>query len=490
MPMRRFTLSGSVRGSLRESSLFYTLLALGIGVALVILPLPWAFILLTGCILTIGVLLRPALAYPLLALSIPFGSLREIPIGPAKVGITELLLGLLAAVWLARKVALRERWRGPGPLWGFFLIFYGVILFSTLQALSLGYALKELIKWGEVFLLYLIVYTTLREGEIPWVIGGLLLAGAAEALVGIYQFFTQTGPEHFIILGRFMRAYGHFMQPNPFGGYMGLAMPLAAGWGIGWVMERLGQEENARAFAWLGWAMMGFIAAALTGAALVMSWSRGAWLGAAAALAVVGSLYSRRVAFASLAAVALLGTLIVLSGVGVVPAAVAQRFQDIPAFFGMVDVRTVEITDENYALVERLAHWDAAIRMWSDHLWLGVGIGNYEPVYPAYALPRWPEPLGHSHNYYLNIAAEAGLVGLVSYLLLWGAIFFYTWRAIRRNRGWKRGLAVGIMGVFTHLSVHNLFDNLYVHGMYLHIAVLLGITGVLFFDDGSAVVEK
>jgi len=465
---------------------FHITLALGVAGALILLPLPWAFTLVLGGILLVAVLLKPLVGFPLLALTIPLGSLREFPIGPARVGLTEASVGLLAAVWLARKVALRERWRGPGPLWGPLLIFYGVALSSTLQALSLGYALKELLKWGEVILLYLIVRTALQEAEIPWVVGGLLLAGVTEALVGIYQFFTQTGPEHFIILGRFMRAYGHFMQPNPFGGYMGLVLPLAVGLAVG---VGIGWFESRRSFALISLVTL-VGTAILTGAALLMSWSRGAWLGAVAALIVVGSLYSKRVGLASLAIAALVAILIALSGIGLLPQAIAQRFQDIPAFFGMVDVRTVEITDENYALVERLAHWDAALRMWNDHFWLGVGIGNYEPVYPAYALPKWPHPLGHAHNYYLNIAAETGLIGLLAYLLLWGAIFFFTLQAIRCTGGWKRGLAVGIMGVFAHLSVHNLFDNLYVHGMYLHVAILLGIIGLLSFDDGKAVIEK
>nr|MBC8262580.1 hypothetical protein [Anaerolineales bacterium] len=43
------------------------------------------------------------------------------------------------------------------------------------------------------------------------------------------------------------------------------------------------------------------------------------------------------------------------------------------------------------------------------------------------------------------------------------------------SEGWWRGVAAGILGVLTHLSVHNLFDNLYVHTMYLHVAILLGL---------------
>jgi O-antigen ligase len=139
----------------------------------------------------------------------------------------------------------------------------------------------------------------------------------------------------------------------------------------------------------------------------------------------------------------------------------------------------VKVTDENYAIVERMAHWQAAWEMFKERPWLGVGIGNYEPVYPAYSLPGWKEPLGHAHNYYLNIAAEAGLVGLFAYLILWGSAFWQALKAIRRSEGFWRGVAVGIFGVLVHLSAHNLFDNLYVQNMYVHIAILLGLIHVI-----------
>jgi len=32
-----------------------------------------------------------------------------------------------------------------------------------------------------------------------------------------------------------------------------------------------------------------------------------------------------------------------------------------------------------------------------------------------------------------------------------------------------------VLGVLVHLSVHNVFDNLYVHSMYLQVAMLLGL---------------
>ena len=122
--------------------------------------------------------------------------------------------------------------------------------------------------------------------------------------------------------------------------------------------------------------------------------------------------------------------------------------------------------------------------MWTDHPWLGVGIGNYELAYAEYSLPQWRIALGHAHNYYLNIGAEAGVLGLAAYLFLWGAALIGAWRAARRASGWRWGVALGVLGMLVHLSVHNFFDNLYVHGMYLHVAILLGIAPMLSGNKG------
>jgi hypothetical protein len=138
-------------------------------------------------------------------------------------------------------------------------------------------------------------------------------------------------------------------------------------------------------------------------------------------------------------------------------------------------VRGLEVTDANFAVLERMAHWQAAITMWTEHPWLGVGIGNYATAYPRYALPLWPLALGHAHNYYLNIAAEAGILGLAAYLFLLGTVLVTVWRAARRYFGWWWGVALGVLGVVVHLAVHSLFDNLYVHGMYLNLGILLGV---------------
>ena len=47
-------------------------------------------------------------------------------------------------------------------------------------------------------------------------------------------------------------------------------------------------------------------------------------------------------------------------------------------------------------------------------------------------------------------------------------------RAAKRRR-WSGGLALGVLGALVHLAIHNVFDNLYVQGIYLQVALWLGL---------------
>jgi len=82
--------------------------------------------------------------------------------------------------------------------------------------------------------------------------------------------------------------------------------------------------------------------------------------------------------------------------------------------------------------------------------------------------------LGHAHNIYLNTLAESGLVGLAGFGILWGGLVLWLWSRVRHSRdGWQQALAVGVLGVTAHLAVHSVFDNLFVQGIYLHLALWL-----------------
>ncbi len=437
-------------------------------------PLTWATLALAGAIAGVAVLLRPALGFPLLALAIPFGSLRTLQVGPASLGAEEFVLWGIAMAWLLRRLArgnLGLRWPA---LTGTGIVLLAIMLASFLPASSLSLAVKELVKWSELWLTLVLVVNLLEPDDGVLLALGLLGAGAAEGLVGLYQFLTKSGPEGFLLMGRFMRAAGTFGQPNPFGGYLGLTLPLALGIGlcVGPVTLKTWRKDRRPLLL----VAVAALAGGLMLGGLFASWSRGAWLGAAAALGVVvvarGGVWLRGAVVAGVLVCAL--SMLFLGRLPI-PQALEQRFVEYAADFATLDVRNVEVTDANFSVVERAAHWQAAIGMLAENPWTGVGLGNYAAVYERYALPRWPDALGHAHNYYLNIAAEAGLPGLAAYLLWLGAGFWLALRAVRASDGLWQGVALGALGLLVHLGVHSLFDNLYVHGMAIQVGLLLGL---------------
>ncbi|MGD9049285.1 MAG: O-antigen ligase family protein [Anaerolineae bacterium] len=445
-----------------------------LALAIALLPITWVVLIVAGGIVLVSTLVRPQLGVLLLVVAVPFGSLRQVSLGVMNIGLSEVLVALVLIAWVMRMVARGKIHVDWPPLTLPLIIFLGMLCLSLLGATSLQHGVKEIVKWVEVLVLYVLVANEMDEGWSRVLIWLLIGTGALAALQGIYQFLFQVGPEGFVLFGRFMRAHGTFAQPNPYAGYLGLTLPLAVGLVLA-AMVPMGRRVRGW---WLLWAAG---CGALMFVALVMSWSRGAQIGFAAAIAVMAAAIvarSGRAAVLGVTFAVLLLYLLLIGGISVVPSSVIQRFSDFVPYVGVADVRGIEITDANFAVLERMAHWQSALEMWTDHPWLGVGIGNYEPTYGLYALPQWPLPLGHAHNYYLNIAAEAGVLGLGAYLVLWVTALMVAYRGTRRTSGWHWGIALGILGVLVHLSVHNLFDNLYVHAMYVQVAILLGIGAV------------
>ena len=473
-------MSGSRGAWLTESLDARVLVAIGlivvIGLCIALAPLTWAVLLVAGSAAVLATLVQPQLGVLLVVVAVPFGSLRQVRVGVMNVGVTEVLVVLVLAAWLMRLLARRALTVKWPPLMLPLVIFFAVLGLSSLGSMSFQHSAKELVKWVEVLGLYVLVANEMTGRWKQALVAVLLGTGALAGLQGILQFLLQVGPEEFVLFGRFMRAYGTFEQPNPYAGYLGLTLPLAVGLMIAAVVPMRGRVPRR----WLVWAAA---TGALMAAAMIMSWSRGGWLGMFAAIGVMLVAVAARSGRAAMLGVmfcALLGYTLMAGGIALAPPSIVQRFSDFVPYVGVLDVRGIEVTDANFAVLERMAHWQSAIEMWTDHPWLGVGIGNYEVRYAQYALPLWPTPLGHAHNYYLNTGAEAGIVGLLSYLLLWGTALLQSWRAAWHAWRWNWGVALGVLGAIVHLSTHSVFDNLFVHAMYLQVAILLGI--IVFRD--------
>ena len=419
-----------------------------------------------------AVLLPAALRWPLLPLALallagPFKALLAVTY-PALPDPAQLLLGLALLAWLLRGLAQR-RLLLPTHSVALLLILFLVVCGATLLAAQdLVSGAAEWAKWLQVLLVMALVAAEPRRST-PWLLAALLLSGAIQAVIGGWQFALRGhGPESFLVAPGLFRAYGGFEQPNPFGGYMGMVWPLAAALAAG--LWRARQIERHKLLS----AACAFVAL-LSAGALLASYSRGAWLGAGAAATILLLGTLRPASARPTLLLVLLAAALLVAGRGLWPQWVVARVSNITQDISGTDVRGVVPTTANFAVVERLAHWQAADEMAAAHPWLGVGLGNYAAAYDRYRLARWPLALGHAHNFYLNLAAETGLPGLLIFVALLLAAALQALRVLRTAHGWQRALALGLLAAGAHLAIHNVVDNLFVNNVHLYLASMLGI---------------
>ena len=463
---------------------FCAIVALAATAALLVLPLPH-FLFAAAAITCL--LLATSTPVAMLVVLLTLSPLRTLIATESEIqlplDIGQILLALYLGFWLAFGIV--KRWRllriSPEPVLLSAIGLCAVLSLGAWNGNSISNWLTEWLKW---VIIAVLIWQQTETGHAnwTWLVFAVLVSAVANGIVGLYIFFGGSGAGHLLILGRYFRAFGTFGQPNPFGGFMGIAFPLAAMWAAVTAYQIALDIRAGRRVALAGVLLLAALAGAtaIISAALFASWSRGAWLGVAVSLGAMLVALPRRLITGMLLALALAGLLLAMWRGGLLPGSVVNRLTTAATdLFTVGDVRGVDFTPANFAVIERLAHWQAAIGMARDYPLFGLGLGNYALFYDDYRLINWEAPLGHAHNLYLNFLAETGVVGLAAYLAFWLVIFRATWRTRRHPDRRARALAVGLLGCWTYIAVHSVFDNLYVNNLFLHIGVLLGVLAIL-----------
>jgi len=356
-------------------------------------------------------------------------------------------LAALAAAGIGRSWNVVRR----TPLDGVLGLFFGVLVLSTLAE---GHVLKAE-GWGRywVVLTYFVVFWWLRDRDHArrlalWVV----VAGGVAGAYGILQHFT--GVDWYrALLGQATRA-----QPRIAG---------AAGFAVVGFFRNYLTYAHAMIFplAWAGafavaGSVLAAVAAVLLAFAVIFSTARGVWLAGIAGGALLAGLSGRR------------GVLLLAAASVVAVVAVAWspglREQAAPIFTASA---------ENTA---RIAIWRANLDIIHDHPLLGLGFGRYKGL----ALPyydRHPEAdrRSHAHSNVLQIAAEAGLIGLAAFCVVFAVILRRGFEAIGTARGpWEWATAVGACtGIVTFLlaglTQYSFGDAEVAIGMWLTTAVLM-----------------
>jgi len=239
------------------------------------------------------------------------------------------------------------------------------------------------------------------------------------------------------------RAAAFSSTPMSLGGCLVQLIPLL--FIVGLEGENIGTSTKTY---FIGAGMLSFVA-------LIYNGTRGAWIAIICVFLIYGILNVKKnikVVIGSILAVCL------LTGVTVMHVPILKE-------------RIYSISDmKNQANSERILLWKSSWNMFIDHPLVGVGAGNFSNVYrPKYISPEAKEPeLGHAHNNFFQMLAETGIIGLGSFIYMFGYILYSMYRKYILNH--KEVLALATFMVTLSLLIQGLtefnFGNSAVIRMY------------------------
>ena len=213
-----------------------------------------------------------------------------------------------------------------------------------------------------------------------------------------------------------------------------------------------------------GW----LLAVALVGVVLVLAGSRASWISYALVLLLsgwrlLGGRWMVLLMLAGLSAIVVLGS---------VSPQVQQRLARTELML-QGDPAAVD-----QALAGRLSIWKAALCMVREHPLTGVGVRNFREVYPQCdPSPEQTAAWGggvafHAHQIVLEVLAETGIVGLLSWLAgAWLALRAW-WRAGHAARERARPAALALLVTVFPLNTHLAFYSSFWGGLALLLLAL------------------
>lgn len=308
-----------------------------------------------------------------------------------------------------------------------------------------------------------------------WLVVVLLVLGCANGLVGAIQYFKGENFMLFDALPRAdygKRASGFFGNPNQLAGFIEVAMLL--GLSIAWWGR------------WKLWARIVIGYGALMGVAgLLLSGSRGGYASALAGVFVFAALsfaLKERKRRSNIWAIALVSAVLAVTVAGTAYVVVKRS-----------DLLNARVEGAAGDLPFRAELWNAALKQFTLNPAFGTGSATYLYYGRMFRGPRVHSDPIYSHNDYVQLLAEFGLVGFAGFLLFLGTHLRAGWLSISelsrhlRNSRISGGsnsiaLSIGAMSCVAAYMVHSVVDfNLHIPAN----AILMGFVFGLLANSGS-----
>ena len=168
---------------------------------------------------------------------------------------------------------------------------------------------------------------------------------------------------------------------------------------------------------------------------LFYTYSRASWVAVAMGLLIIGLCKMRSLVLVML--------VVALAWQVLLPSSVVDRIQ-------MTETEDGELES---SAADRLVVWDKAVTLFKQSPILGIGFNGF-----VFETENFQ--LRNAHNYYLQLATEQGLVGLLLLLMLLGRAAWAGWRLFRDGRTeFFKSLGLGYLACTSAVAITNVFGD-------------------------------
>lgn len=303
------------------------------------------------------------------------------------------------------------------PFAAFIAVTFAGLAFSP----DIGLSLQDWLRAVGALVVYVLTVDLMRtHAERRWLLRMIVLSAIIPVVAGAYQYVTDTGNHD---TPGYNRIVGTFVHPSPYAFYLVQIFPLAL------VLFLHAQSRIARLGLGVLIPVMAF--------SIYATQTRGAWLGMLVMLAVFMWYRAR-------------WTILLI------PLVVAAAYVVVPSVHTRLgDVTSAECESVTYcqsSVLWRTKQWELAIETPSlpEVLTVGAGLRSVDIIHGEF-----------THNEYVRLLAETGLLGLAATVVLYLSLFRITRDGVASaDSPFKRDLMLAFMMTFIARVIMSGGDNL------------------------------
>jgi O-antigen ligase len=315
------------------------------------------------------------------------------------IGLAIYLIGLLLQALFDRQYSFRVF---PHAKLLFFLS--ASLLVSFFTSPLMDESARGLFKYFEGFVFLYAGVDLVRSRNDVWkTLGIIAVVWLVAGLDAMYQDIYSTDLLNGIYISKQQlgRITGPYKQPTDFGVFLAAGLAVS----VGALIESFQKRRNALF-------LLSLILSVLLAVCLIKTFSRGALIAFVGSMIFLAMFYRSR--YWVLAVIAAMTAALIL-----IPSPWSTRLTDI-------------FTMSRGSTAERLVLLETSWNMIKTKPLFGLGLNTYSHFFPQFKPDTYPA-LMYAHNGYVQMATEAGLVGVTLYLLFIGGLITTALKGIMRN---------------------------------------------------------